>query len=801
MIAEHVDILLDPPGVRIRVRPLFAGGKQVSVRVLLQIRPVEPAEAHIHADLAEDADLERHHGIIEADASEKLQIEIDPQLGEKFGAEFRVGGIGGRLIPGGDGVHVHLRRTADLQLHGKGHGADHVVPDPGVREAAAQIEAAVQHGHFPFAGGEIIVDHGFHIALHLVADIAQLTAQQNLVIVVHVFHSVLLQSVRYTLAHGEQGRKLLKARLVAEAGIGTGVGIGVNAGHVALHIAHVDLHKAEEFGGIGGGCELHLEQAAAAFAEVAAGHKLHRFPDELIAEALFTLCAGAHSHAHPLELAGKGIAVLHLAHADQVAHAKRERFLAAEICAVAVIFQIHAAHDAGIHHALQGLSIQRDSIGGKQLACEIVFGGLLRRGVRGELLLRFRKELDFTVCSRIDAVAPPHDHGFQLRFGKAVRGADAPCGIQNILRHAVILFGVLYGGVLRDHKRLYFFLFIGVVAEIYHGVAAFYVSGLVHVGIDLGKIGVIRRGVIALLYQEGVMHLVFGADLVARQSPLGLVHNYLQLAVGTEVKALIAFTGNVCCAGGIQREARAAYIIPVHVHAAAEVDLAGIWHAVRFFEIQIGVSRPSELQVVAGIKLQLRRIALAGYKIGKIEGAEVDVAILAGGAAVNVALDAVFLIDRRRAGVIGIHGFFRTGAVFVRQRGLYLRVALEQIELILQRFNGHVHAVAHAGAHVGGGDRRLPVPKARDHEFGGGPIRNVAEIADILIQRALLVVHRGHVVVGGCPRQLVGQLHPRVFAIVGGNDILQRDISVHREHSRLPLGLTVPVQITEHGQI
>ncbi len=193
----------------------------------------------------------------------------------------------------------------------------------------------------------------------------------------------------------------------------------------------------------------------------------------------------------------------------------------------------------------------------------------------------------------------------------------------------------------------------------------------------------------------------------------------------------------------LQSELGVRFIFIVHIHAAPEIDIALIGRAVRLFDVEIGISCPAQIHVVAGVALQLGPVALAGFQGGPGKGAQVGNAVLYCGA-VYVAVNAALLIDGCRAALVRFDGFLVPQPVGVGQGRFPLGVALEQIELILQGIHRDVQAVAHAGELVGGGYLYCTVGPAGQAEVCGGPVGGVGKVFDVLIQGPLLLVHRGN---------------------------------------------------------
>ena len=151
---------------------------------------------------------------------------------------------------------------------------------------------------------------------------------------------------------------------------------------------------------------------------------------------------------------------------------------------------------------------------------------------------------------------------------------------------------------------------------------------------------------------EDVLHFVSCVQSISGEIPLGLVHGYGQLAVFAQFDVVFrTISGSLCVALILQRKHCPLFIFVIHIHAAAEIDHTLIRRTVRILDVEIGISRPAEFHVVAGIALQLGPVPFAGFQGGAGEGAHIGEAVLFR-RAVHIADNAALLIDRRRAGLI-----------------------------------------------------------------------------------------------------------------------------------------------------
>ena len=185
---------------------------------------------------------------------------------------------------------------------------------------------------------------------------------------------------------------------------------------------------------------------------------------------------------------------------------------------------------------------------------------------------------------------------------------------------------------------------------------------------------------------------------------------------------------------------------------------------------------------IQGIKLQLCGIPLAGTQIFFIDGAEKNIRAGAGPQR-HLTGDSVGFVKRQHAITVGLDRFGRAFAVGVLQRSFRRRRQLEEIELILQRLRCHLYGGTHARGGMGSRDGCGAVGPAGQRHFGFGKVGIKGEVADVLIQSALLVVDGNGIVVAGGPPDAVFKGVPSVLVIVDADVLDQPQLLAQLQNS------------------
>ena len=216
----------------------------------------------------------------------------------------------------------------------------------------------------------------------------------------------------------------------------------------------------------------------------------------------------------------------------------------------------------------------------------------------------------------------------------------------------------------------------------------------------------------------------------------------------------------------------------VLIDAGTQRDFAVVTAAVGIEEGQRHGGNLAQTQVVAGIKLTGGDVALAASEVAGIKGASIGFALVLGHGH-HGGGDAGGLIDRQLALIVADKVALISVAVRVYDMGLSLRGKLEDVKLVFQRCCRHGEFLGDAGARVSCADRDrvFGFSLAHQQEVGCGNIGGIAVVADVGVHAALVVVHGDNAAIGGAPVQLVAQHTPGVFAVVGGDDLLQAQVS------------------------
>ena len=220
-------------------------------------------------------------------------------------------------------------------------------------------------------------------------------------------------------------------------------------------------------------------------------------------------------------------------------------------------------------------------------------------------------------------------------------------------------------------------------------------------------------------------------------------------------------------AGAVRSHLGGLAVVAILIGAAADGD-GGIGQgiAVGLVEDHLHLGCRLELEAVEGVELQHGGIPLAGLEVGMVDGAEVEGIVHAARGEPHVAGDAVGLIERQNAVVVGIDGLLHALPVDVLDGGLHGGAELEEVELLAQGGDVHRDAVLHAGLGMGGGDGGRAVHGGGKCHGGAGQVGVVVEYVDIFVQAALLVVHRDDAVVAARPLDAVLIGVPVIFLVV-----------------------------------
>ena len=211
---------------------------------------------------------------------------------------------------------------------------------------------------------------------------------------------------------------------------------------------------------------------------------------------------------------------------------------------------------------------------------------------------------------------------------------------------------------------------------------------------------------------------------------------------------------------------------PVFEHAAPDGDGGtGQGRAVGLHQGQLHLGGLPQADGVQGVELELGGVPLAGQELLLLDGAQVLLAVI-DGAELHIAGDAGGLVEGQHAVFVGLDLVRPAIPVVVPQSGLRRRGHLEQVELVLQGGGVDFNAGAHAGGGVGGGDGGAAALSGGNPHQQLGQIGVVAEVLNVLVQPALLVVDGDGVVVGG-PADAVPEGVPGVGVVVDA-DVLQQ---------------------------
>ena len=215
-------------------------------------------------------------------------------------------------------------------------------------------------------------------------------------------------------------------------------------------------------------------------------------------------------------------------------------------------------------------------------------------------------------------------------------------------------------------------------------------------------------------------------------------------------------------------DTRGLAVIAVLEHAAPEGDLCiGQGGAVGLQQRQVHLGRLAQGGGVQWVELEHGGILLAGLEVLLIDSAHVLVVLPhVARAEPHVAGNSVGLIEGQHALFVGGGRLLLSVAVHIAQGGLLGGGYLEEVELVAQGGDVYRHRVGHVGLGVGGGDGGCAVHGGGEGHGGARQVGLVAEEADVLVETALLVVHRHHVVVVGGPLDAVQIGVPAVFLMV-----------------------------------
>ena len=215
-------------------------------------------------------------------------------------------------------------------------------------------------------------------------------------------------------------------------------------------------------------------------------------------------------------------------------------------------------------------------------------------------------------------------------------------------------------------------------------------------------------------------------------------------------------------------DTRGLAVIAVLEHAAPEGDLCiGQGGAVGLQQRQVHLGRLAQGGGVQWVELEHGGILLAGLEVLLIDSAHVLVVLPhVARAEPHVAGNSVGLIEGQHALFVGGGRLLLSLAVHIAQGGLLGGGYLEEVELVAQGGDGYRHRVGHAGLGVGGGDGGCAVHGGGEGHGGARQVGLVGKEVDVLVETALLVVHRHHVAVGGLPLDAVQVGVPVVLPVV-----------------------------------
>ena len=380
------------------------------------------------------------------------------------------------------------------------------------------------------------------------------------------------------------------------------------------------------------------------------------------------------------------------------------------------------------------------------------------------------------------ALAPQKHGGGEHRLFEVVVGAHEAGGVAGIDEGAVLEVVVHH---LPGHEGL-----TGLALR--HGLQHHHAGGGAHLLLDADTaVDHLEDRIIGVAADvpdlQDVLDLVHRGDHVFLRLPrlrgpeLGGVEIDGDLAgfIGGKdgVRLVLAGCANVVAAGAEAGSLTEGIVLE---HAAPDGDLGvGQGAAVRLHQGQLRFGRLPQAEGVQGVELQLSGVLLAGLEVLMVDGAHVlRIAVL--GAEPHVAGDSVRLIEGQHAFDVGGGGLFHALAVHIAQGGLQRRGHLEEVELVLQGVGGDGDLRRHAGGGMGGGDGCRAVLHRGHAHFQLGQVGVEVKELDILVQTALLVVHRDIVVVGG-PGDAVLEGVPAVIVVVDTDVVQQTQLLPHGE--------------------
>ena len=221
---------------------------------------------------------------------------------------------------------------------------------------------------------------------------------------------------------------------------------------------------------------------------------------------------------------------------------------------------------------------------------------------------------------------------------------------------------------------------------------------------------------------------------------------------------------------------RCGAINTILIYARANLHCPIEYATVRVKEGQRGARDRAQTEVVAGIELERGNVTLAALQFATEDRAHIGHVVLLGHQH-DGTRDSLRFIDRKFALVVALEFSLNARTVGINDVGHYLRVELEDVELIFERIGCYRNGRFRSGAGVsrGNGDA-VGIVLADKQEIARGAVGRIAVIVDIRIETALLVVNGNKVAVGRRPLHLIRQKSPYTATVVGGDDFLQTHI-------------------------
>ena len=722
---------------------------QLPLSLVQQVGAGEEPVLAVQAQLAEDAELQRHDGQVEAHAAEGAGIGVEPQVGQVV-VDTGGRGIGpgqgvaaGVLllaVPGG-GLEVQLDGAAHAEGGGDGDGAHHGVDIEGVAHAGSRGEAAAQGEGLPLPGLAVVADLGLIPALQLEVDVQ--VAEVALGPVVPGGPGGIVG------APGHVGQ-LAGAGHPQAAALGEKVGVDGHAvgGVVPLVQAQGVIagpDQGVEHGGVLAGGDDHFEYAAVHRAGEIAQVARQQLDDVVpvhLSEAHVQQAAGVlHLHQHTGDL----LRLVHRGHPGQVDDPERHGPLVeqgavhAQAGLEAPVLSVGDPAGVGDGLLVQGHGIPGHGDGGE---------GILARapGLAVGHIAHLVGHLQHIVLRPLHALPPQVHGGGKGGLLEGAVGAHHAGGLAHVDLTGVGLgagrLGIGHG--LLSHKGLPG-LALGHLLQEDHVLGGAHPLVQAHAAVHRPEQGVVFVAVNAADLQH-VLQPVQGGGLV----PGGLAQfkgpELGGVVVDGQLAGLVGGVGLTHAAGvqafGVGAHLGALAVAAVFVHAAPDGHLGiGQGGAVGLEEGQLHLARRTQDHRIDGIELQPGGVPLAGAQLLLGNGAQVHLSLVLG-AEGDVIDDGAGRIQGQHAVLVGLPPHQAAGV----QGGLCRRQHLEQEQFVLKGGEIDIGVGQVAGGGMGGGDpavisiELLLLTVRRHQQDGIGQVFGEGEVIDVLIEPALLVV-------------------------------------------------------------